>query len=227
MSWTRKVRVAICRLCYGRIEHPQIGTWLAQTMYAAARDERIGGLHEFWIDTSPVYAARNLAVARAKQLSADYLVMVDNDMLPDDPPHPSSKTFWQTAFKLAWDSNEPLVAIAPALNVVGNVCVYDQNVCHLLAQEEAFQRTGVQQVPCAGGSLSLWDMRCFQRLKPPYFQHVYADPSLTQVAADECARVMLELGAHHDTPTLCLWDHWSTHRKSVDFGRPPYEAKGE
>ena len=168
-------RIAICRLCYGAVEHPALGEWLAYTCHSIALDPRAGGLETFWIDQAPVYSARNLAVEVARDRKCDLLVTIDNDMQPDYVP--GAPRFWDVAWEFWNGYRLPCVVSAPCCTAEGDVPVYqefeDPDGKHLifLHKESTVHRTGIERVPASTIALALIDMRCFDQLSPPYIRN--------------------------------------------------------
>ena len=217
------VRISIARLCYQATEHPAVGEWLARTATAILADSRhVVGLNSFWVDRSPVYCARNYAVEIAKQQRADFLVMIDHDMLPDYIPNASA--FWDTSFAFAMQHDGPCMIGAPCARADGSVCVFrevetdDTIGLEFWDQEFAATATGIEKVPAVSLALSLIDMRCFEAVKKPYFQFGFADEALTTVSwGEESFGVKLtEAGV----PVFVNWDCWAGHSKTIIHGKP-------
>jgi hypothetical protein len=227
MDSQQKARVGIYRLCYGGWERAVLGSWLAKTVVSILRDhERIGFLDEEPFDKAPVYASRNSIVKRAQELKLDYIVMCDNDQVPDVVP--GAPLFWDTAFNFARELGELCVITAPTRMLNGMIAIHRLEVRdgkkHLLLMQphEVAYKKGVERVAGTGTGLIFIDMAVFDLLTPPYFRFEYTDKLETDVKAGEDILFTADLGGPK-VPIYCAWDCWSGHDKMGCIGKP--EAK--
>lgn len=232
-SERHQVKICIVRLCHGSWEHPAIGDWFADAVHFCLTDPRIGpgNLESFWLDEEPVYRARNMAQRRAKELGCDLLVMVDNDMFPDWMP--GAPKFLQSALDFWWDNHatgHPCVICAPARVRSGMVAVHKliedkgRKGLVLMHPREMQYKAGIERVPGSGLSLSLIDMRVFERLHPPYFRFAYTDEYCTQIRAGEDVMFTADLGGPC-IPVYVNWDCKADHSKKVWLGWPKPESR--
>jgi glycosyltransferase involved in cell wall biosynthesis len=218
---SRSCRVFIARMVHGLSEHPSVGSWLVRTCKTFFESPHFGGLSEFPINTSPVYAARNAAVALAKQKKADYLVMVDADMVPDCVP--DTPAFFEAALHRAIEIDGPCVIAAPypMLNGCAAAIEGEGDDRKAVAMPDAVTRDGFQRMTAVGTGLILIDMRCFDAISQPYFSHTYRDEAHNEVVVTDDVYFCDAVRAA-GIPILTAWDSWAGHHKSTTLRPKKY-----
>lgn len=193
----RKLNVFIAFFPYGgnggvSSEHPSIRDWLATTLLAASKDERIA--HFDWQDfcDTPITMTRNEAVEVARKRGADILVMIDSDQHIDMyvGVDPTATKFFDTAFDFIYAKYEkgPHVVAAPYCGPPPHENVYmfqwgnsesltpDATFeCKQFGREEAGLRTGIEPVACAPTGVIMYDMRLFREGDKAILEHPYFD----------------------------------------------------
>lgn len=96
----KKFRVMVCQFPGGNSTHPDVGDWLAETLYKMKTDGRIGDIRRFKLNETPITMSRNRAVKEAIETNCDYVLMIDSDMGPDYAvgQDPLARPFWDVAW---------------------------------------------------------------------------------------------------------------------------------
>lgn len=215
------MKIGFVRLAYGGWHHAAVGDWLSRTLLDASRKPEITDIASTWFDRSPVYRARNSAVAWALAQGCDYLCMVDADMIPD--VNPKASPFWSTSLDFAVSQGHPCVVVAPALNSNNECCIHTERTdalgrhLELMSAQDAVLRTGFEKIAGCGLGLVLIDCRCFDRIPQPYFQFVYTDRSCTEIKFGEDV-LFTSMCSSHGIPVYVNWDCWAGHEKRVILG---------
>ena len=212
------MRIAITRIAYRRWERCEIGNWLMACAVQSLTSPEFAGvkLTAGAVDYSPVEAARNIAVRRAKDNGADILVMVDDDM----DPH---RGFLATALREI-KANPQAVVGSPARGArpechVNVSEIYDSGLPERVSNQDASRRTGVQKVHCIGGGLIAIGMQALELIQPPYFMTEYADDERTIATTTEDMYFTRKLSEAGGT-VLCAWQCWSGHAKQEVIREP-------
>lgn len=227
-----RVKVLFARFPYGQSEHPDVTDWLIDTLIKCERDPRIE--YKRWKKSdTPIPMLRNEAVEMAKKIDADYLLMIDNDMSPDEP-NPGAKPFWDSTIDFMLNSREPCVVGAPYCGPppINNVYVFRwanrMNPGHAngfdgsleqFTREEAAKLAGIQEVSALPTGLILIDMRVFAKLTPPYFYYEYEDRTESKKASTEDVTFTRDVSLA-GMPIYCNWDAWAVHNKPYRVGKP-------
>ncbi len=213
----KQCKVGFCHFPGDLVLRPQSAEWMQRTMMACRPVKNLGAINrrgahiERWecdhehiseivyyrrTDT-PIDMVRNDAVATAQDFGVDFLLMLDNDMEPDQPG-PHSVLFWQTAFPWMFKrlcaagvkgAGDPTIVFAPYLHGQGsinNVMVFKWEALNnhvprvnfqakAFDREEAAARGGFERVAMGPTGLMLIDMRVFSRLGHPYFQYEWEE----------------------------------------------------
>jgi hypothetical protein len=204
----RKFNLAIASFPYGgnggiSNEYPGVRDFLIEVSRKAKADPRIDEIHHQDFSDTPITMTRNKSVLWARQVGADFLLMVDSDMQPDSElrEDPEAKPFWDTSLDFCVENYDqgPNVVCAPYCGPppIENVYVFywglnshdcpnDKGRIEQYSREEASRMRGIQ--PCAAQptGLILFDMRAFDFTDPaPYFKELRK--TLTQ--EDAMARI--------------------------------------
>lgn len=171
-------------------EVPDIRNWMVETVLKIKKDPRIDGVfHKDWNDT-PAPMVRNDAVAWARNVGADVLVMIDSDNKPDVEVgiDPAAKPFWDSSFNHLYGHFDKGPCMIGAPYTGGppheNVFVFrlatwetgDPNKRSRLEQygrEEAEMLGGIQECAALPTGCVMIDMRLFELLAHPYFEYEY------------------------------------------------------
>ena len=79
-----KYRIFIARFPGEFHENPDCTNWLVNTIVQAKQDPRIEKVMSWYRSDTPITMTRNMAIEVAREVKADFVVMVDSDMKPDD-----------------------------------------------------------------------------------------------------------------------------------------------
>lgn len=183
-------KVMLARFPGGNVEHPDSTAWILKTFRKCLKDPRIEEVINWHKSDTPITMVRNLCVEHAQELGVDYLLMIDNDMDPDEP-NIGAKPFWDTSFDFMFDRKSPCIVAAPYVGPDGQTGLRHNNVYAFrwnsdnnnhwpfgMAQYtryEALQRGGIEKVAAMPTGLMLFDMRIFEKMKKPYFEYEWVD----------------------------------------------------
>lgn len=78
-----KVSILIARLSYNGLERVEIANWLAQTVIALHEHPRVANVFHKPLMGYPTPLVRNQALTLCRAKRIDFLVMIDDDMVPD------------------------------------------------------------------------------------------------------------------------------------------------
>lgn len=258
----RQHNLLVARYPYGgngniSSESPAICNWLLRNIKKIASDERIGDIHFSEIADTPITMTRNRSVEIARQKNCDLLLMIDSDQYPDyelDHNHdPFAKPFWDTSFDFLYEhwTKGPCVIGAPYCGPSPHQNVYVFHWTNLrnetansgprldqYRREHAAIMSGIQ--PCAAlpTGLILFDIRCFDLVKPPYFYYQYeGDGARCELCHEIKPGVQAKKSSTEDVtatrdislagqatlgynPVYCNWDAWAGHVKQEIVAKP-------
>jgi hypothetical protein len=227
-----KFSVFFARFPYGAIEHPDTTEWLISTAVKCKLDPRVDKVHYGRFDDTPITMTRNLAVERAKEAGADYLVMIDNDMSPDIPVL-GAKPFWESTMEFMLNHNGPCIVTAPYCGPPPRCNIYVFQWANWMnnsaqpdikldqfTREQAAQLSGIQRVGAAPTGICIIDMRTFKKLKPPYFYYEWADKELQHQKASTEDVTFTRDADMLGIPVYCNWDAWAGHWKRYRVDKP-------
>jgi hypothetical protein len=230
---TMKVNVLIARFPWHGAEHPDATDWLIRTAVKMKADPRIGEVHNYRLDDTPITMCRNRALRRGQELGVDYTLMLDSDMSPELPV-PLARPFWDTSFAFALGHEGPCCVAAPYCGPppVSNVYVFrwanwqnpDVNPnpdmrLEPYAREEAAGRAGIEEVAALPTGLILIDMRALGRLEPPYFRYEWKDATESEKASTEDVVFTRDLSLR-GVRQYVNWDAWAGHWKPLRVDKP-------
>lgn len=248
----RKVDVMFATFSYGgnggiSSQVPDVGRWLLETSHKAKADERVDRIGFIEIADTPITFSRNRAVLQARARKADFLVMLDSDMMPDMYLGASDvEPFWDVAFDFAYRHYDrgPVAVAAPYCGPPPHENVYvfrwanmqsdhpnDMDVqLQQYTRNEAFHMAGIQPVAALPTGLILFDLRIFDLTEPkkpgdnPWFYYetdLYQSQkrSTEDVTAtrDMSLAGVVALGYN---PIFCAWSSWAGHWKPKCVGKP-------
>jgi hypothetical protein len=233
----------LCRFPYGGTERTELIDWCAAgALWASKQKDIDGGLLFYSINDTPTSMCRNLAVKAAIFNNVDILVMVDNDMQPDED---RSKPFLPLAFdfiKSRWHTaptiiSAPYLTAGPSYNPVHGTWRTHKDgfgiKAEVLTREEAANFTGIQPCSLHGTGLMAVDTRIFSgfpvgdeivKLPHPYFAYEYEDESESVKSSTEdmffSRNATLLFAEHNIEIGYCAWDCWAYHVKTQKIGKP-------
>jgi hypothetical protein len=236
-----KVKILVVRMAYGERELSRCVTWLLGAMHTLMNHPQVELVQTTHLDRCPTDMARNEAAQLALKNGYDFLVMIDDDVVPDyrmrlphkeDHEHP----FFPAAlnFALAHDSegHGPCVVAAPYCGPPPNELVYvnvwknfetgDSNPnFHMktVDRREAAIKKGFERVGALPTGLILIDCRVFEKLSHPYFAYEYSDETKSRKISTEDSVFSRNLDLV-GVPQYCTWGSWCLHRKFKDVGKP-------
>lgn len=258
----RKHNILIARYPYGgngaiACEHPSVTNWLIRNVPKMVADERIGEVHFIELADCPITMTRNATIEAAKKKGCDLILMIDSDQYPDyELTHnqdPLAKPFWDTSFDFLYKHWEkgPCVIGAPYCGPSPHQNIYVFHWTNLrnetannpprldqYRREHAAIMSGIQEAAALPTGLILFDIRCFDLIKPPYFYYRYegdgarcthcnefkpgvqAKKSSTEdvtATVDISLAGQLQLGYN---PVFVNWDAWAGHVKPEVVGKP-------
>lgn len=245
-----KYKVVLQRFPYGSVEHTPVVNWLLGFAGQVAQDRRFDLVIPSPLDDTPITMTRNRSVEIAQKFGADFLVMVDSDMDPDCElgQDPLAKPFWPTTIDFMLKHHGPCVVGAPYCGPPPHENVYVFNWQHLeshkpandvrglkigqFSREHAATLGGIQEVAALPTGLIVFDMRGFDKIKPPYFSYEYENDGAqcpackhpvpgkqTHKASTEDVVTTRDLSLG-GVPQYCNWDAWAGHRKVKTVRKP-------
>ena len=219
-----KHRIVLARIAVGNTHRTEITDFVIRAETWTKESPLVEDLFHTSIGKTPTPVARNFAVSEAKRINADILVMVDDDMGPNPDWFPMAMTF-------LFSQPEPSVIVSPYCCAPpkeevqifewqtdeANSRIRSYRTGHVNL-DDAANRKGVQRIQNAGTGLVAYDMRVFDKIKPPYYDYGY-DEHHTKVTETEDCFLHRRLN-FADVPIWVSWDHWSYHFKVKAVGKP-------
>lgn len=244
-------KVLLCQFPGNRQTHIEPTLWVARTVWQMSNDPTIGSLNLdlFHKSDTPITMTRNQALAKAEIWGADYVVMIDSDMLPDCVgPHDGGKPFWDVAWPFIRENRCGMIA-APYVGPAPEECVYvfrnntvqDQQPnpnfkLEMYDRDTASKMRGVQKAAALATGLCIIDMRAVKDLRKPYFDYEWKDRNGR--GEDRCPHChtaipgeRVDKASTEDVffsrnltyvgwPIYCTWDSWAAHIKYKYCGPP-------
>lgn len=229
-----KLSVMFAFFPYQQVEHPDIRRWTVPTILKCKADPRIGEIHHIDCDDTPITMTRNLACKRAKEVGADLLCMIDNDMRPDlYLGTPGAKPFWDSTLDFMIKHHGPCCVAAPYCGPPPHENIYvfrlakkqsdhpnQDFAIEQFSREDAAPRAGIEEVAALPTGLFLMDVRGLDAIDPPWFDYDYADPPFnTRKSTTEDVFFTRNLTLA-GVPVYCNWDAWAGHHKRKCVGKP-------
>lgn len=228
-----KYSVLIARFPYGGIEPSKGVDWLLKILPAIKSDKRISEVSTITLDDTPITMTRNKACRIALEHNVDFLLMIDNDVVPD---WHASRPFWDSSFQFLVDFKQPAIVAAPYCGPppLENIYVFrwrthesdkpDDEMDVSLQQytrEEAFDRVGIEEVAALPTGLLLMSVAVLKnpRLTKPWFCYEYTDDYCTEKATTEDV-YFTRNASLAGIPVFCNWDSWAGHIKKKVVGKP-------
>ena len=225
-----KYTIVVARPTGNGWERVEIGTSLVEIVAQSLSDPELSPLIDdvlhVPIQKFPTDTARNTLVKAAQEKRADFLFTMDVDGAP------KVGTF-KALFNFLRVQPMPSVAGAPYISGDNSVQVFefttkqvhngsletwaltrvDKNRASLL------QGTGFGRVASIGTHCVMYDMRVFDKIKPPYFQYGYDEDHTAVVETEDCwaARTLFHAGV----PIWCAWDYPARHFKEIGLDIMP------
>lgn len=184
----------------------------------------------------PTDRCRNAALKGARDAGFHYILMLDDDQIPDCElaDDPNAKPFLPTALSFAHQFGHiccvgaPYCAGPPMQEVVvmknrqrvpglKSGCGYELSK---YTRDEAAVQTGISRVAALPTGCLLIDTRVTDVLSPPWFYYEYADKPFNTVLASTEDVVFSRNLDWIGVPQFCTWDSWAGHAKWFDVLKP-------
>jgi hypothetical protein len=242
-----KVHVLIARLSYSGYERVEIANWLVQTALCLETHPRVSRLSHNIVTGYPTSRVRNQILVTARRIGANFVCMIDDDMIPDvhSPNrasgydhlamHADQQNFFPSALEFALDHNGPCAIAAPYCagppgeRVLVSRFRADETddpsspargvSLKCFGREEAAERRGIEMVSSLPTGLILIDMRALRFLTPPWFSYEYKTDIQDELASTEDTVFSRNL-AYVGVPQYTTWQSWAAHAKMKIVGRP-------
>lgn len=172
----------------------------------------------------PAPVARNRTVNFAKMQHADFLLMIDDDMLPDPNFFPVAVEFLRqhpgpAAIAMPYCCGGPHEEVmAFEWEAMESYAASGRFRLIRIPRPDAARRTGIGRVMNMGTGCVMYNMECFNAYQPPYYDYSY-NPDHTEVVETEdcyCHRHLVLSGI----PLYVDWDHWGGHDKQKMVPKP-------
>lgn len=224
--------------------------WLIQTMVRLKSEEKFTSrIHEVLLNSyadTPISMTRNAAVKDARRQGSDVLIMLDSDMHPDVHlgEDPDAVPFIDAAFDRIYSKYDegprfvaaPYGGTPPIENCFEFVWRRHNNSdsagfeLDQYHREEVMYLSGIQEAAAAPTGLIAYDIRCFNLIKPPYFNYEWTDDDQTKKASTEDVQNTRDIslaGLHQlgYNPCEIAWSSWAGHLKTSCVKKPtPFTA---
>jgi hypothetical protein len=234
-----KPTILLARMVYGGYERADLGTWLTaasvklavEGFQANGKRHQIGNVLHTTVDHQPVYKARNMVIKYAQLYGADYVVMVDHDVIP-----PLDFVEKALAVFLEQDRFSKIgVVVSPTLIQNGkntNCFRYDSHAYGFgvlryvpITAQEGSMMSGLHKVDAAGTGAIMIDCAVFKKFMDHYgpeacfFDHEYSDHTKSEIATGEdvfFTRSVDQMGVD----VVADFDCWSKHYKTYCYEKP-------
>lgn len=243
-----KVSLLIARLSYSGYERVEIANWLVQTALALHEHPRVENVYHKILMGYPTSRVRNVALKLCRDKGIHFLLMIDDDIVPDVhspgrscgydhlPVMRDQQNFLPSALEFALEHPGPCVIGAPYCAgppdervLVSRFREREGNhpdgaaagalQLECFTRDEAAERTGFEMVSALPTGLILIDVRCTEKLHPPYFTYEYKDAEESELASTEDTVFSRNL-CYLDVPQYVGWGSWAAHMKLKAVGRP-------
>lgn len=196
---------------------------------------RVGGVAVAVETGYPCDRVRNLILSKALASGFDFVLMIDDDMVPDAGVgrDPDAVPFLPAALSFALGHDGPCFVAAPytgappAQRVL--VMRWAEKVpdtpdgagmeLRSYTREEAAVLAGVQRAAALPTGMLLVDMRAVERHPRPWFSYEFDDEAHTRLASTEDI-VFTRDADWLGVPQYCAWSSWAGHAKRYVTGRP-------
>lgn len=181
----------------------------------------------------PITRLRNKALQIAELEGFDYLLMLDNDMVPDVECRndPKAVPFLPSALDFAIQTGPcvvgaPYCAAPPKEDCI--VIKYEplappESVLPATmmrySRREAAVATGFEEVPALPTGVLLIDMRVLKTIVPPFFAYEFKTTLETELSATEDVVFTRNL-SFIGIPQFVAWDSWAGHIKKMTVRKP-------
>lgn len=230
-----KVRILICVFNYDGWIRGEIADWYMGKCVPALTE--CGKVEAVSFTTQfrgyPITRLRNRACQVAQSSGFHYLLMIDNDNVPDCEYEfdPRARPFFPAALEFAI-SKGPCVVGAPYCGapprencmVIKWEPVADRSqampaTMTKYSRKEAAEAEGFEEVAALPTGMLLIDLRVLNELPPPWFDYEYKDTLEAELAATEDVFFTRNL-SFVGVPQYVFWDAWAGHVKEVMVRRP-------
>lgn len=234
-----KVNLIVNVFTYSKMLHADVMLYTHAVKYQLKDHPRVDEVYISYCSGYPTDRVRNGAVADAKRNRHHFMLMLDDDMMPDiglsrEYRDPQAVGFFPSAIDFALSHDGPCCIGAPYTSSppYQEVLVTKQRTTipdledglglrlDKFTRDEASQLAGIQRVAALPTGCLLIDLRAIDVLPPPWFSYEYKDAPLnTAIASTEdtvFSRNLDWLGV----PQYCHWSAWAGHHKDFVTQRP-------
>jgi hypothetical protein len=231
-----KVNILVNVFTYAKMVGADVFNYCCAVGPALQHHKRVEGVQVSYTQGYPTDRVRNAACAQAKRDGFHFLLMLDDDQVPDllFNRDPEAQEFLPTAldFALAHDGpclvGAPYCSSPPSQDVVvmkNREYAPDHPSCtgvkiDKFTRDEAAVLSGIQRVAALPTGCLLIDIRVLDILPPPWFSYEYDDPPYNTKLASTEDIVFTRNCDWLGIPNYCAWSSWAGHQKSYLTGKP-------
>lgn len=228
-----KYSLFIARFPYGGTEDYRITDYLVKLVTNLKKDKtlQIGDIYQKAYNDTPITMTRNLACRQALACEADFILMIDNDIVVD---YEATQPFFESSLKFLKEHDGPAIVAAPYCGQPPheNVFIFRwRNIqsdhpseidfsLQQYTREEAAIRTGIEEVAALPTGLFLMHTKVLEMMpEHPWFYYEYSDEYETEKASTEDVTFTRDCSLN-GVPVYCNWDSWCGHVKRKIVGKP-------
>lgn len=231
-----RVDVLVTVLTYDGTAHCDLLTYCTRLYGQMVAHPRLNKLEVGHSSGYPTDRMRNAVVKGARDRGFHFLLMLDDDQVPDLllGKEPGAKPFLPTSLDFALAQPGPVFVGAPycAAPPAQEVVVMKNReyapdtpggagyAIDKYTRDEAAVMTGITRVSALPTGCLLVDLRAFDRIAPPWFAYEYADPPFNSELASTEDVVLTRNADWLGVPQFANWDAWAGHRKPYLVGKP-------
>lgn len=211
----------------------EVANYVARLTAQLETDKRFHRVDMWFRNNTPITMTRNESLLVAERARVDYVLMIDNDMLPDlYLGHENAKPFFHSSLDFMLAHRGPCVVAAPYCGPPPHECCYIfQWVNHqgdnpnpdfaieMVPRHQAAMMSGIHPAAALPTGLILIDMRAVERLPHPRFYYEWKDETESEKASTEDVTFTRDLTCA-GVPIYCNWDAWAGHFKDKLVAKP-------
>lgn len=237
--WKRlpgRARVLVTVLTYAKQVGAEVLGWCCKAIPEMQDHPRAEAVAVGYTFGYPTDRMRNAVCKQALAQGYDFLLMLDDDVVPDLRlgSDPDARPFLPTALEYAYAQPGPVVVGAPYTGgppAQRVMVMRDRDAqpdapagwgkkLDSYTREEAATMTGFGRVSALPTGCMLVDLRCLAILPPPWFAYEYADPPFNTVLASTEDIVFSRNLSWLGVPQICAWSSWAGHAKPYVTDKP-------
>jgi len=231
-----RAKVLVAVLTYSKQVGAEVFGWCCKAIPEMQDHPRVEAVAVGTTFGYPTDRMRNAVCKQALAQGYDFLLMLDDDMVPDCRlgHDPDAKPFLPTALDYCYTQPGPVVVGAPYTGgppAQRVMVMRDRDAqpdapagwgkrLDSFTREEAAVMTGFGRVSALPTGCMLIDLRCLAVLPPPWFSYEYADPPFNTVLASTEDIVFSRNLSWLGVPQICAWDSWAGHAKPYVTDKP-------